>query len=215
MFTNTEHSGVLPTPVSLTQAPGGKSDQPPPSGTRLSHAEPGPASPTPSQLPLPGAAGIAVCSALSTSQAVPPGLCRGCPRKLLLMCSLFLRVGVPAPGDRLPGNLPVPSLDAVCTAQGHPHVPGRRVGLPVADFQNHAWSGEYNLYPLMCRGYVPSCHFPEVHGPVSETLTPPRPGEQKTLREAPITPAPCPPRVCRVSDPTPGRPPVSPPDLPV
>lgn len=71
MFTNTEHLGVLPTPVSLTRAPGGKSDQPPPGGTGLSHSGPGPASPTPNRLPLPGAAGIMVCSALSTSQGHP------------------------------------------------------------------------------------------------------------------------------------------------
>ena len=62
---------------------------------------------------------------------------------------------------------------------------------------------------------MPSCHFPEVHGPVSEPVTPLRPRGQTTLREAPVTPASSPPRVCGVSDPTPRRPPVSPPDLPL
>ena len=85
-------------------------------------------------------------------------LCHGCSGQLLLTRSLFLRVGVPAPGDRLPGHLPLPSLDAVCAAQGHPHIPGRCVGFPMADFQNHARSGKYNLLLISCRD-VPSCHF--------------------------------------------------------
>ncbi|XP_033695204.2 lipase maturation factor 1 isoform X3 [Tursiops truncatus] len=50
-------------------------------------------------------------------------------------------MGVPASGDGLPGDFPVPSLDSVSIAQGDPHVPDRPVGLSVADFQNHARSG--------------------------------------------------------------------------
>ena len=153
MFTDTEHSGVLPTPASLTRAPGGKSDHAP---TRWDRAEPRRAwtcipHPQPAP-PSPGQPGSRSALRSAPHRAVPSGLCPGCSRKLLLTRSLFLRMGVPAPGDRLPGDLPVPSLDAVCAAQGHPHVPGRRVGLPVADFQNHAWSGEYNLHPLTSGG---------------------------------------------------------------
>lgn len=144
----------------------------------------------------------------------PAWLCHGCSGQLLLIRSLFLRVGVPAPGDRLPGHLPLPSLDAVCAAQGHPHVPGRRVGLPVADFQNHARSGKYNLLLLISGRDVPSCHFPEVHRPVSEPVTPPRLGGQTTLGEAPITPAPSPPRCVECPTPPQGSLPSSP-DLPV
>lgn len=51
-------------------------------------------------------------------------------------------MGVPASGNRIPGDLPVPSLDSVSIAQGDPPVPDRFVGLPVADFQNHAWSSK-------------------------------------------------------------------------
>lgn len=51
-------------------------------------------------------------------------------------------MGVPASGDGLPGDFPVPSLDSVSIAQGDPHVPDRPVGLSVADFQNHARSGK-------------------------------------------------------------------------
>ncbi|XP_059754789.1 lipase maturation factor 1 isoform X2 [Balaenoptera ricei] len=50
-------------------------------------------------------------------------------------------MGVPASGDGLPGDFPVPSLDSVSIAQGDPHVPDCPVGLSVADFQNHARSG--------------------------------------------------------------------------
>ncbi|KAM5198284.1 lipase maturation factor 1 isoform 4-T4 [Hipposideros larvatus] len=50
-------------------------------------------------------------------------------------------MGVPAAGNGVPGNFPVPSLDSVSTAQGDPHVPDRSVGISVADFQNHARSG--------------------------------------------------------------------------
>ncbi|KAM9583510.1 lipase maturation factor 1-like [Trichechus inunguis] len=41
-------------------------------------------------------------------------------------------VGIPASGDGIPGNLPVPSVDAVPVTQTHPDVPDRRVGVPVA-----------------------------------------------------------------------------------
>lgn len=51
-------------------------------------------------------------------------------------------MGVSASGNRVPGDVPVPSLDSVSAAQEDPHLPGGSVGLPVADFQNHARSGE-------------------------------------------------------------------------
>ncbi|KAM8777553.1 lipase maturation factor 1 [Rhynchonycteris naso] len=49
-------------------------------------------------------------------------------------------MGIPASGNRVPGDFPVPSLDSVSTAQEDPHVPDCSVGLSMADFQNHAWS---------------------------------------------------------------------------
>lgn len=51
-------------------------------------------------------------------------------------------MGVPAPGNRVPGDFPVSSLDSVSTAQEDAHVPDRSVGLSVADFQNHARSSK-------------------------------------------------------------------------
>ncbi|XP_015446676.1 lipase maturation factor 1 isoform X2 [Pteropus alecto] len=49
-------------------------------------------------------------------------------------------MGVPASGNRVPGDFLVPSLDSVSTAQEDTPSPDRSVGLSVADFQNHARS---------------------------------------------------------------------------
>lgn len=56
--------------------------------------------------------------------------------------TVTIRMGVPASGNRVPGDFPVPSLDSLSTAQEDPHIPDRSVGLSVADFQNHAWSSK-------------------------------------------------------------------------
>lgn len=55
-------------------------------------------------------------------------------------------MGVAAAGNRIPGNLSVPSLDAVPPPQAHPHIPDCPVGLPLADLQNHAWSGRWSVH---------------------------------------------------------------------
>lgn len=58
--------------------------------------------------------------------------------------SRCFRMGVPASGDGVPGDLPVPSVDAVEAAPAHPHIPDCPVGLPVADLQDHAGSSKWS-----------------------------------------------------------------------
>uniref|UniRef100_A0A2K5UWA5 Lipase maturation factor 1 n=1 Tax=Macaca fascicularis TaxID=9541 RepID=A0A2K5UWA5_MACFA len=77
-------------------------------------------------------------------------LITGCANMLLMaaLWGLYMSLvnvghvwmGVPASGNRVPGDLPVPAVDAVEAAPAQPHIPDCPVGLPVADLQDHARS---------------------------------------------------------------------------
>lgn len=55
------------------------------------------------------------------------------------------RMGIAAPGDRIPGNIPLPSLDPVPPAPALSSFQNCHLGLPLADFQDHARSGEWEF----------------------------------------------------------------------
>lgn len=85
------------------------------------------------------------------------------------------RMGVPASGNRVPGDLPVPAVDAVEAAPAHPHIPDCPVGLPVADLQDHARSSKWSssVWCLGSNGGSLTCAASRRGEPVS--LLPHRP----------------------------------------
>ncbi|XP_011890128.1 PREDICTED: lipase maturation factor 1 isoform X5 [Cercocebus atys] len=84
-------------------------------------------------------------------------LITGCANMLLMaaLWGLYMSLvnvghvwmGVPASGNRVPGDLPVPAVDAVEAAPAHPHIPDCPVGLPVADLQDHVRSNAAGAQP--------------------------------------------------------------------
>lgn len=79
---------------------------------------------------------------------------------ILLFFFLF-RMGVAAPGDRVPGDVPLPTLDPVPAAPFHASIQHRHLGLPLADLQDHAGSGEWgSMVGLL--GFVLEGFFAEV-----------------------------------------------------
>lgn len=73
----------------------------------------------------------------------------------------LFRMGVTAPGDRVPGDVPLPTLDPVPAAPFHASIQHRHLGLPLADLQDHAGSGEWgSMVGLL--GFVLEGFFAEV-----------------------------------------------------
>lgn len=58
-------------------------------------------------------------------------------------------MGIAAPGNRVPGNIPLPALDPLPPAPAHSPFPHRHLGLSVADLQDHAWSGKWGFTFLL------------------------------------------------------------------
>lgn len=116
---------------------------PPPGGTGLSPRRAWTSPPQPAP-PLPGQR-IAVCSALSTSQGRPVWALPWALQKLLLTRSLFLGMGVPAPGDGLPGGSSCALSGRCLRCPGGTPLPGSSCGASVADFQESCLGGEYNF----------------------------------------------------------------------
>lgn len=70
-------------------------------------------------------------------------------------------MGVTAPGDRVPGDVPLPTLDPVPAAPFHASIQHRHLGLPLADLQDHAGSGEWGSVVGLL-GFVLEGFFAEV-----------------------------------------------------
>lgn len=54
-------------------------------------------------------------------------------------------MGISAAGDRIPGNIPVPPLEPVPPAPALSSFQNCHLELPLADFQDHAWSSEWEF----------------------------------------------------------------------
>lgn len=94
---------------------------------------------------------------------LPPILNSQLTRLLQQIFSFFFlfRMGVTAPGDRVPGDVPLPTLDPVPAAPFHASIQHRHLGLPLADLQDHAGSGEWgSMVGLL--GFVLEGFFAEV-----------------------------------------------------
>uniref|UniRef100_H9GAZ9 Lipase maturation factor 1 n=1 Tax=Anolis carolinensis TaxID=28377 RepID=H9GAZ9_ANOCA len=92
-------------------------------------------------------------------------------------------MGIPASGNRLFGNIPLPFMDTFPLAEKHASFPHHHLGLSVADFQDHAWSGldqnprrplleSSDLHELPLRD--PTCAQPHrlLHAPLSGGFPP-------------------------------------------
>uniref|UniRef100_A0A672V2V0 Lipase maturation factor 1 n=1 Tax=Strigops habroptila TaxID=2489341 RepID=A0A672V2V0_STRHB len=54
-------------------------------------------------------------------------------------------MGIAAPGNRLPGDIPLPALDPLPPAPAHSSFQHRHLGFSVADLQDHAWSRKWDF----------------------------------------------------------------------